>query len=115
MENDRLLGQEEKFCRECGAAISPRAEICPKCGVLQLPPPDFAGTAPNGKSKLAAALFAFFLGGFGIHKFYLGQVVWGLVYLFLFWTFLPALLGFIEGILYLVMSDAEFARKYGQN
>ena len=93
MENDRLLGQEEKFCRECGAAISPRAEICPKCGVSQLPPPDFAGTAPNGKSKLAAALFAFFLGGFGIHK----------------------LLGFIEGILYLVMSDAEFARKYGQN
>ena len=115
MENDRLLGQEEKFCRECGAAISPRAEICPKCRVRQLPPPDFAGTAPNGKSKLAAALFAFFLGGFGIHKFYLGQVVWGLVYLFLFWTFLPALLGFIEGILYLVMSDAEFARKYGQN
>ena len=115
MENDRLLGQEEKFCRECGAAISPPAEICPKCGVRQLPPPDFAGTAPNGKSKLAAALFAFFLGGFGIHKFYLGQVVWGLVYLFLFWTFLPALLGFIEAILYLVMSDAEFARKYGQN
>jgi hypothetical protein len=30
--------------------------------------------APNGKSKLAAALFALFLGGSGIHKFYLGDV-----------------------------------------
>ena len=115
MEEDKLLGQEEKFCRECGAAISPRAEICPKCGGRQLPPPGFAGTAPNGKSKLAAALFALLLGGFGIHKFYLGQVVWGLVYLLLCWTFLPSLVGFIEAILYLVMSDEEFARKYGQN
>lgn len=69
--------------------------------------------APNGKSKLAAALFALLLGGLGVHKFYLGSVGWGLVYLLFCWTFIPAFVGFIEGILLLVMSESEFNQKYG--
>ncbi|NLZ18251.1 MAG: NINE protein [Desulfobulbaceae bacterium] len=110
-----IKGREEKFCKECGAVINAKAEICPKCGVRQLPPPGvFAGTAPNGKNKLAAALFAIFLGGFGIHKFYLGRIGWGLIYLCLCWTFIPSLLGLIEGIIYVTMSDEAFAQKYGQ-
>ncbi len=110
-----IKGRDEKFCRECGAAINARAEICPKCGVRQHPLPGmFAGTAPNGKNKLAAALFAIFLGGFGIHKFYLGRIGWGLIYLLLCWTFIPSFLGFIEGIIYLTMSDEAFIQKYGQ-
>ncbi len=32
----RTLEERKKFCRECGAAISPRAEVCPRCGVRQL-------------------------------------------------------------------------------
>ena len=62
----------------------------------QLPPPfvsSLAAIAPNGKSKLAAALFALFLGGFGIHKFYLGRIGWGILYLLFCWTFIPAILG----------------------
>lgn len=114
-ENARKAA-DEKFCTECGAIIRAKAEICPKCGVRQLPPP-FASsldvTAPNGKSKLVAALFALFLGGLGIHKFYLGSVGWGIAYLLLCWTFIPSLVGFIEGILLLVMSQDEFNRKYG--
>ncbi|ASQ90730.1 hypothetical protein CHL67_07140 [Prosthecochloris sp. GSB1] len=105
---------DEKFCTECGAVIKAKAEICPKCGVRQMMSSnDFSMVAPNGKSKLAAALFALFLGGFGIHKFYLGQTGWGIVYLVFCWTFIPALVGFIEGILYLVMNDNDFIRKYG--
>ena len=108
-------GDDEKYCRECGTLIKAKAEICPKCGVRQHPLPGmFSGTAPNGKNKLAAALFAIFLGGFGIHKIYLGRIGWGLVYLCLCWTFIPSLLGFIEGIIYLTMSDESFVRKYGQ-
>jgi TM2 domain-containing membrane protein YozV len=34
------------------------------------------------------------------------------VYLLFFWTFIPAIAGFIEGILYLLKSDAEFQAKY---
>ena len=105
---------DEKYCSECGAIIKAKAEICPKCGVRQLPPPGiFTVSALNGKSKLAAALLALFLGGFGIHKFYLGRVGWGIAYLLFCWTFIPAIVGFIEGILLLVMSDSEFNEKYG--
>ncbi|MCC6347175.1 MAG: NINE protein [Nitrospirales bacterium] len=105
---------DEKFCSECGAIIKAKAEICPKCGVRQLPPPNsLTAVAPNGKSKLAAALFALFLGGFGIHKFYLGKIGWGIVYLLFCWTFVPSIIGFIEGILLLVMSESDFNKKYG--
>ncbi len=109
-------GADEKFCSECSAVIKAKAEICPKCGVRQFPPPfvsSLAAIAPNGKSKLAAALFALLLGCLGIHKFYLGRIGWGIVYLLFCWTFIPAILGIIEGIILLVMSEADFNRKYG--
>ncbi len=69
---------------------------------------------PNGykKNRIAAGLFGILLGGLGIHKFYLGKIGWGILYLALCWTFIPALAGLIEGILYLTMSDQEFAAKY---
>ena len=106
---------DEKFCSECGNLIKARSEICPKCGVRQMPPPGiYISTSTNGRSRLVAALLALFLGGFGIHKFYLGRVGWGIVYLLFCWTFLPAIVGFIEGILLLVMSDSEFDTKYGK-
>ena len=53
------------------------------------------------------------LGGFGIHEFYLGKIGQGILYLLFCWTFIPAVIGFIEGILYLAMTDQEFNRKYG--
>lgn len=65
------------------------------------------------KSKIIAALLAFFLGGFGIHKFYLGQIGWGIVYLLFCWTFIPSIVAFIEFIIYLCTSDEDFAKKYG--
>jgi TM2 domain-containing membrane protein YozV len=64
------------------------------------------------KNKGTAAVLAIFLGGFGVHKFYLGQPVMGVLYLCLFWTFLPTLLGFLEGIAYLASSDQSFDLKY---
>lgn len=111
--NVRRKGPDEKFCSECGEIIRARAEICPHCGVRQIPYGGLGTVAPNGKSRLAAVLFAFFLGGFGAHKFYLGKIGMGVIYLLLCWTFIPALLGVIEGVLLLVMSDDEFVRRYG--
>ena len=107
---------DEKYCADCGSIIKAKAEICPKCGIRQSPAPlmsSLSQLAPNGKSKLAAALFGIFLGGFGIHKFYLGKIGIGIVYLLFCWTLIPAIVGFIEGILFLVMSDQEFNMKYG--
>jgi TM2 domain-containing membrane protein YozV len=82
------------------------AKACPKCGAVQ------AGVIGQ-KSRVTAALLAFFLGGFGVHKFYLGRIVWGIVYLVFFWTFIPAIVAFIEFIIYLTMTDEAFTAKYG--
>ncbi|WP_027849784.1 TM2 domain-containing protein [Marinospirillum minutulum] len=110
----RTKGADEKFCSDCGETIKAKAEICPKCGVRQSAVPgSLTATAPNGKSKVAAALLAFFLGGFGVHKFYLGQVGLGILYLVFFWTFIPAIIAFIEFIIFLTMSDETFNQKYG--
>lgn len=64
------------------------------------------------KDKVAAGLFGIFLGGLGVHKFYLGQPGMGILYILFFWTGIPALVGLIEGILYLTSSSEEFDKKY---
>lgn len=98
-----------KFCVNCGGEIDYKAEVCPKCGVRQ---PSMASA--TGKNRVTAGVFGILLGGFGIHKFYLGKIGWGIVYLVFFWTCIPAIIGLIEGIRYLTMSDQEFAEKYGK-
>jgi TM2 domain-containing membrane protein YozV len=64
------------------------------------------------KNRVAAILLALFLGGLGVHKFYLGQVGMGLLYLVFCWTGIPAIVAFVEAILYLVASDEDFQKKY---
>ncbi|MFC5704099.1 TM2 domain-containing protein [Cohnella faecalis] len=66
------------------------------------------------KSKVAAGLLGIFLGGLGIHKFYLGKTWMGILYLVFCWTYIPAIIGFIEGIVYLASSDIKFHSKYGK-
>lgn len=48
------------------------------------------------KDELLGALLALFLGTFGIHRFYLGENVAGILYVLFCWTGIPTLLGFIE-------------------
>ena len=57
----------------------------------------------DGKSKVVNkttyVLFAILLGGVGANKFYAGKVGMGILYLVFCWTFVPALMGLIEGIM----------------
>lgn len=97
----------EKYCSSCGESIDEDAEICPECGVRQ-----DSGTGGD-KDRAAAGILALLLGGLGAHKFYLGKMGQGLLYLCFFWTGIPAIAGLIEGILYLTKSEEEFQAKYG--
>ncbi len=64
------------------------------------------------KSKVAAGVLAILLGGIGVHKFYLGKVGMGILYLCFCWTGIPAVLGLVEGIMYLCSNDENFQLKH---
>ncbi len=51
------------------------------------------------KSVSTYALLAFFLGGFGAHKFYFGQIGIGVLYAIFVWTFIPSIVALIETFL----------------
>ena len=64
------------------------------------------------KSKSTALIFAFFLGVFGGHKFYLGQSAQGLIYLLLSFTGISLLLSILDIVLLLIMGKDEFNRRF---
>ncbi len=64
------------------------------------------------KNKYVAGILAILLGDLGIHKFYLGKIGWGIVYLLFYWTGIPAIVGLIEGIIYLCTDEETFQVKY---
>jgi TM2 domain-containing membrane protein YozV len=48
----------------------------------------------------------------GFHKFYLGQPVWGVVYLLLSWTPIPHIASAIEAVWYLTQDSTHFDRNF---
>ncbi len=64
------------------------------------------------KSKIAAGVLAILLGGLGVHKFYLGRIGTGILYLIFCWTSIPSIIGLIEGIIYLCTDDKTFELKH---
>lgn len=64
------------------------------------------------KNKTTAGLLGIFLGGLGAHKFYLGKTGMGILYLVFCWTYIPGIIGLVEGIIYLTKSDADFHRDH---
>lgn len=67
------------------------------------------------KNKSVATLIAFFFGGVGIHHFYLGDITKGILYLCFSWTIIPSILGFIDFIMFVAMSEEEFDDKYNKS
>jgi TM2 domain-containing membrane protein YozV len=64
------------------------------------------------KERTVAILLCLFLGGFGIHKFYLGNNAQGIVYLIFSWTLIPGIIAFFEFFGLCFMSDREFNARF---
>ena len=103
-----------KFCSKCGYQLKDDDLFCPSCG-NKVEPLDnkihvsadlrniasSTGDNVSNKSRLCAALLAFFLGAFGIHRFYMGKTTSGIFMLLFFWTGIPAIVAIIDLILIL--------------
>ena len=68
----------------------------------------------SDKSKVVAGVLGILLGGFGVHRFYLGDMTGGLIRLVISVVTCGAggIIGLIEGIIYLTKSDADFQSTY---
>lgn len=124
------------YCPQCGAPVDAGKEKCEYCGavipsaqpkqpepvqqaqpqqvvyVQQQQPVDPSRNNWPIKNKIVAGILAILLGGIGIHKFYLGKVGAGILFLLFCWTGIPALIGLIEGVIILCSNDENFQIKY---
>ena len=100
-------GSGYKFCPRCGHPTDELAVYCTNCGA---PLTNAQGQTPTGgrpvgqKSRRAAGLLGIFLGGLGIHNFYLGyneKGIWQIILFVLCCGTVSSIWGFIEGILIL--------------
>lgn len=65
------------YCANCGAEINDNAVVCVKCGCAVNGAPRKVNAVDSSKSDkdwLTTLLLSFFLGGFGIHRFYTGHM-----------------------------------------
>jgi TM2 domain-containing membrane protein YozV len=67
--------------------------------------------------RVIAGIFALILGGLGVHKFILGYTQEGIIQLIIgvCTCGIGGVIGFIEGIIYLVKTDEEFYQTYQAN
>lgn len=130
------LVEQNRFCPQCGSSVEPNNAFCTRCGEalrfqkaelnrenLPLQQPIYvfqqqvvqpgrsigANESWPVKDRITAGLLGIFLGGIGIHKFYLNKVGAGVLYLCFCWTGIPAVVGLIEGIIYLCSSNENFS------
>lgn len=133
------------FCTRCGHDMAEGTAFCPNCGASSAgtpqpdaaqpppaygqppaytPPPAYGAPAvaydPTLRSKLVAGLLGIFVGGLGVHRFYLGYTAIGVAQLALFLVLgIPtcgigciaaSIWGLIEGILILTGSINQDAQ-----
>lgn len=76
---------------------------------------------PGAEKKIICGVFGILLGALGIHKFILGYTTAGIIMLLVsLLTFglaagVMAIIGLIEGIIYLTKSDEDFVSTYITN
>ncbi len=105
------------FCPKCGTKVPEDTKFCPVCGEKIVPLSDESCEQGITKDKVVAGLLAIFLGGLGIHYFYLGKTTAGLITILLslcscgFWYIII----FVQGIVMLTMQEDVFYERYVDN
>ncbi|HEY8187354.1 MAG TPA: NINE protein [Pyrinomonadaceae bacterium] len=124
-----------RYCTKCGAVNDSTAQYCVSCqaplspvgGYQPMQSVNQSGSGPitdwkamGGDKKIVSGIVAILLGAFGIHKFILGYNTEGIIMLVItvvtcgIFSFVPAVIGIVEGIIYLTKTDEEFVRTYIQ-
>ena len=116
-------GQPVQNANQYGQPVNQAYDPNAQYGYAASAPGYAPGYAPapgmgSPKSKVAAGVLGIVLGGLGIHKFYLGYTVPGVIMLLIsvltlgMLAIVPAVIGIVEGIMYLTMDDAQFYNTY---
>lgn len=71
-----------KYCPNCGKEINEGADVCLGCGKNINGNVNNSGDGASPKSRLVALLLCFFLGALGVHRFYVGKIGTGILYIF---------------------------------
>ena len=94
----------ENKCPQCGAPLDPGATECKFCGekiATQQAAQSFQQAQPQPQVIIQQAAPQ--------QVFYLGNIGMGLLFC---WTGIPAIVGLIEGIIYLCSNDENFQLKH---
>ena len=77
------IARPGKYCQYCGSLIDYESVICPKCGVpvASIQMNYIKNQGISEKDWLTALLLCLFLGGLGIHRFYVGKTATGILWL----------------------------------
>lgn len=65
----------------------------------------------NNPKQVAAGILNILLGDFGVGHFYTGQTLRGVLDILFCWTGIPAIIGLVEGIIWLCDSEEEWAER----
>ena len=77
------------FCKNCGAEVKDNQAVCLSCGCAINAQTQNAINDPNASDKdwLVTLLICIFVGGLGIHRFYVGKTGTGIIWLLTFGCF----------------------------
>jgi TM2 domain-containing membrane protein YozV len=75
---------------------------------------NMAEKIPGADKKIPAGVCGILLGGFGVHRFILGDTTGGMIRILISIVTCGAggIIGLIEGIIYLTKSDEDFVEEY---
>jgi hypothetical protein len=72
----------KKYCQSCGKEVNEISDVCISCGAKLISQETTGNlSGKSDKEWTTTLLLCLFLGSFGVHRFYTGHTVMGIVYI----------------------------------